>query len=146
MISILSYLLDLKNMAMGGGSEGLVECGAEDVIECVEAVGVLSLFKHRCLSSWTLRTLQGQTARSEEIKNKRMPDCRVCWDQALITLSLSCQDHDDGNCVLCPLTRIIEYSESQGRDPHGSWSATPVPALDEPQNYTMCLRMLCKHF
>lgn len=119
---------------------------AEDIIKCVEAICVLSLFKHRCLSSWTLRTLQGQTARSEEIKNKRVPDCHVCWDWALITLTLSCQDHDDDNCVLCPLTRIIEYPESWGRDPLGSWTVTSVPAQDEPQNYTVCLRVLSKHF
>lgn len=113
-ISILPYLLDLRSMAMNGGSEDLVELWAEDVIKCVEAVCVLSLFKHRCLSSWTVRTLQGRTARSEEIKNKRMPDCCVCWDWALITLSSSCQDHDDDNWVLCSLTRIIEYPDLEG--------------------------------
>lgn len=135
MISILSYLLDLKNMAVNGGSEDLVECWAGDVIECVEAVCVLSLFKHRCLSSWALRTLQGQTARSEEIKNKRVPDCHVCWDWALITLSLSCQDHDDDNCVLCPLTRIIEYPESWGRDSQGSCNSCPCTGWASELHY-----------
>lgn len=38
-------------MAINGGSDDLVEVQAEDVIKRVEAVPVLSLFKHRCVSS-----------------------------------------------------------------------------------------------
>lgn len=76
-VSVLPSLLDGRTMAVSGSSEKPMEVCTEDIIKNVEALCVPSLFKHRCLSLPTVRTLQGQALRSKEIKNKRTSNCCV---------------------------------------------------------------------